>query len=187
MSSLTKIYASTKQTPVEFVRVNGPYYNDSLIGYTLFPFTYENGVLDLALIDNMAVFLNSPSPPLSTADSGQTNSSYLYKLLGGNGLVQSLGPNFLKYINGWQATNPQNSSVLIYSQGVVTKVQASPKNFLLSGKVFRSSATPPSGDGYIAGNDTNLYRTTWVFKQPLTIAVTSDGVTTYVTFSTTLY
>lgn len=155
----------------------------------LFPFTYKNGVLDIALMDGVDTFLNGTpplSPPLSSFQNGNVDNNYLFKLLGGKGLVTSLGPNFLRYITGWRNLD-QNSSIAILKPGIMTKVQASPKQIANSGYAYTDSPHPPSSDQDIAGDSSNMYRTTWIFKQPLTIAVTENGIVSYVTFYTTLY
>ena len=69
----------------------------------------------------------------------------------------------------------------------MTKIQRSPKSVLYSGSVVRINDSPPSGDLYIEGDDKVNYRTTWIFKKPLTITTVEDGVTKYITFTSTLY
>lgn len=187
MTSLIKLYGFPRKTPLSFVRVSGPYYNDASVGYTLFPFTYENGVLDIALTNSMSAFLNGQRPlppPLSSMNVGITDNNVLFQLLGGNGMVTSLGPNFITYIDGWRNLD-QYSSISIVIPSVMTKVQAT--SALNSGNAFQESSTPPSGNEYIEGNDSNGFQTFWIFKKPLTISVTEDGITSYVTFHSILY
>jgi hypothetical protein len=184
-SYVRRLQDCTSIIPTDYVRVNGPYYIDSLIGNTLIPFTYDNGVLDIADIDNFNAFNGMP---LMNADIGLYNLP-LYKLLGGTGLVQSLGPNFVRYICNWRSTSTIQpvTQVRLYSGGIMTKVQRSPKTELNSGAVVRVNTLPPSSDLYTEGHDANTYRTSWIFKKPLTITTVEDGVTKYITFSSTLY
>ena len=170
---------------VDYVRVSGPYYTDSGIGPTLIPFIYDNGVLDISDIDN---FNSYSGVPLMDSDVGVYNLP-LYKLLGGNGLVRSLGANFVRYIRNWRSvfTTAPVTKVELYTNGIMTKVQRSLKSELYSGSVVRVNTAPPSGDLYIEGDDDVNYRTSWIFKKPLTITTVEDGVTKYITFTTTLY
>lgn len=184
-SYVRRIQDSNTKLPTEYVRVSGPYYVDTIIGNTLIPFTYDNGVLDIANIDNFNAFVGMP---LMNVDIGQYNLP-LYKLLGGSGLVRALGPNFVRYIKAWRSTMTAQpvTRVELFSGGIMTKVQRSPKTILNSGAAVRIETTPPSSDLYIEGADVDDYRATWIFKKPLTITTVEDDVTKYITFSSTLY
>jgi hypothetical protein len=48
------------------------------------------------------------------------------------------------------------------------------------------SSQPPSGNAYVAGNTVNRYRTTYVFKTPMTITIVESGVVQYITLRTIL-
>jgi hypothetical protein len=170
---------------MEYMRVSGPYYIDSSLGAMLIPFTYDNGVLDIADIDAATSYSGFP---LMDNDVG-LYSLPLYKLLGGTGLVHTLGPNFIRYIRNWRSTSTTQpvTKVAIYTNGIMTKVQRSPKTIINSGSVVSISPVPPSSDAYVIGDDSVQYRTTWIFKKPLTITTVEDGVIKYITFTSTLY
>jgi hypothetical protein len=184
-SYIRNVHNTAATNTVDYVRVSGPYYSDSLIGSTLIPFIYDNGVLDIANIDN---FNSYTGIPLMDSDLGIYTLS-LYKLLGGGGLVRTLGANFIRYIRNWRSTSTTApvTKVELYTNAIMTKIQRSPKSVLYSGSVVRINASPPSGDLYIEGDDNVNYRTTWIFKKPLTITTVEDGVTKYITFTSTLY
>jgi hypothetical protein len=185
MTSFIRSFPNERIKSLEYVRATGPYYSDTGIGYTLFPLSYENGVLDIASFDD---FNSYSGGPLQDSDINIYNL-YVYKILGGEGLVTRLGPNFIRYIKAWRSTITVApvTSVNMYSPGVVTKIQRAPRNHLYSGAVFRTDTNPPASDLYTEGSDADNYRTTWVFKKPLTIQTVEDGVTKYITFNTMLY
>jgi hypothetical protein len=186
---MTSSLRTTKNSTYDtfYVRVSGPYYIDTRIGATLMPFTYNNGILDIAFIDNISSFAGTP---LMDSDVGVYNLP-IYKVLGGNGLITSLGKNFIRYICNWRSTLTVapviTSNVAIYTNGIMTKIQRSSKTELNSGSVFRVNTSPPSGDLYVEGDEGVNYRTSWIFKKPLTITTIEDGVKKYITFTTTLY
>ena len=184
MTSFVRVQ-NANGTGLDYVRVSGPYYIDTGIGALLIPFIYNNGVLDISNIDNFAAYSGFP---LMDSDLG-IYTLPLYKMLGGCGLIQSLGDNFVRYIRNWRSTTTSIpvTKVELYTNGIMTKVQRSPKSVLYSGSVVRVNTTPPSGDFYIEGDDDVSYRTTWIFKKPLTITTVEDGVTKYITFSSTMY
>ena len=185
MSSYCRTYYQRSTPTLEYMRLTGPYYQDSLVGYTLIPFTYRNGVLDIALIDNVSGYTGAP---LQDNDIGLYTLP-LYKSLGGAGLVTSLGTNFLNYIKAWRSivAGSPVTQVSLVTNPVMIKVQRSSKSTLYSGTVYRVGTSPPSGDTYVDGDATNLYSTSWVFKKPLTIQTIENGVAQYITLTTTLY
>lgn len=185
MTSFIRSFPNERIKSLDYVRATGPYYSDTIVGYTLIPFTYENGTLDIASYDNFNAYTGVP---LQDSDINIYNL-FVYKMLGGEGLVTKLGPNFVRYIKAWRSTGTiaPVMSVSLYSSGVMTKIQRSPRSHLYSGSVYRADSAPPSGDLYTEGSDVNNYRTSWVFKKPLTIQTIEDGVAKYITFNTMLY
>jgi hypothetical protein len=185
MTSFIRSFPNERIKSLEYVRATGPYYSDTGVGYTLIPFVYENGILDIASYDNFNAYTGVP---LQDSDINIYNL-FVYKMLGGEGLVTQLGPNFVRYIKAWRSTTTVApvTSVSLYSSGVMTKIQRAPRSQLYSGAVFRTDNNPPSSDLYTEGSDANNYRTTWVFRKPLTIQTVEDGVTKYITFNTMLY
>lgn len=53
-----------------------------------------------------------------------------------------------------------------------------------NGNSYLISTVAPTGDGYVAGTESNKYYTTFVFKTPLTFTIVESGVTQYITFRT---
>jgi hypothetical protein len=183
MTSVIRYTATTKELPVKLTGISGPYYDDSVYGYQLFPFTFTNGILDLNInSDNFITWFNDGEKPESTGTSG-----YKYaKLMGGNNLVLTLGPNFIQYIkNAW--TPDADTPITIYTNPVMTKVQYSDQNILdADDEAYTESDIPPSGDSYVWGTETDNFKTTWIFKTPLTFTIVVGGVTKYITMYTVL-
>ena len=182
MTSNLRFYSVKKELPTKPVTLTSAYYVGADEQYHLFPFTYSNGTLDIALIDNFqqAYIDTSGEKPNSTS----CDPAHHYMLLGGTGVVTKLGPTFIRYIRAaWELDS--TSPVSIYQPCAVTKVQEMEEpddgsSFVQSG--FYETTVPPSSDGYIV--PTFDFRTSWIFKTPLTISVVKGGVTTYITFAT---
>ena len=189
MTSVSRNVPFQKSTQLEYVRISGPYYRD-VTAYLPFPFTYNNGELDIALIDGFPQFLYGTPPitaPLSSVDGNFVNNNCLFKLMGTNGIVTSLGPTFLKYIRAWRNLSTHDS-ISIHIHPVVTKTHFSSKSVLNTGSAFKISQQPPSGDGYVIGEEENDFRTIWVFKTPMTLLIKiRGGPSEYITLNTTLY
>ena len=187
MTSILRYTAVLKDTPVKMVGISGPYYYDTIYGgLLLFPFTYNNGVLDIAYVNNFeANMVNSTNnPPLATGGD-QTLGC---KLMGGNELVTSLGPNFIAYIRAWKID--PTAIVSIYINPVMTKIQSAPKSALTGGNSdgYEEVAFPPSSDEYIWGSGDNAYQTSWIFKSPITIKlIKTNNTVSYITLSSFLY
>ena len=184
MTSTLRTYAIPKELPTKSVMLISAYYTGSDGNYHLFPFTYTNGVLDIALVDNFKsqyIDILGIKP-----DDTSCSPAHRCRLLGGLGVVTSLGPNFVNYIRAaWSlgATSPVN----VYQKCIVTKVQEMEESddgtsFTTVG--YYESNAPPSSDGYIA-NAAN-YGGSWIFKTPLTISIVAGGMISYVTFATTI-
>jgi len=179
MSSVLRSTATPPILPTKFHRIESPIYDDSsLTRFMLFPFTYSNGVLDIQYIDSFEADMVT-----STGNPPESEPSVSVQLMGGTSLVQSLGPNFLAYINAWRTGIDSGSQIKIYINGVVQKVKATYNNFV-GDSVYQVTTTPPSSDDYSVGTTNDSFRTTWVFKKPLTITTVESGVTQYITFVT---
>ena len=184
MTSYTRTRIGTSKS-FPYTRISGPYYIDPEKGSELLPLSYKNGVLDIADVDGARAFSNTL---LMDVDVGLYNT-FLYRFMGGEGLVTKLGPNFVSYIKRWRSslTAAPVTSVALHIPGSVTKVQRSRKDALFTGAVYSVSTRPQTSDFYIDGSEENSYRVSWVFKRPLTIRTVEDGVTKYIVFNTTLY
>lgn len=144
-------------------------------GGVLFPFTYSNGTIDL------------PSSWLPSKNLEPANEGCCIRKLGGDSLVQYIGPNFKNYIynvtsfGGWKVQN--TTSITVYQAGVVTKVQQLGSNNLptINDASFKVSTNKPSPDF-------TVYNSSYLFDKPLVIsALASNGgtpTTIYITFYT---
>lgn len=180
MTSMLRSYAVPPVLPVKFHALESPAYYDNVIGRELlFPFTYSNGVLDIQYIDNFEADM-----VISTGNSPSTEPDGGAQLLGGTSLVQSLGPKFKEYITAWR--NPDSGTPInIYIKGAVQKVQYT-LDIDVESSVVQTSTAPPSGDNFTIGSQVNNFRTTWIFKTPLTFTTVESGITQYITFTSKL-
>lgn len=105
--------------------------------------------------------------------------------MGGQGLVETLGPNFLTWFNNFQGYD-YGTTPKIVVPGLMTKVQQSvPSNgsILNSQYCYRSYLNEaPSSDEFVTGNDNNNWDTVWVFKKPLVISYVYGGTTYHASF-----
>lgn len=180
----------------------------NLLFQNLIPFTYSNGMLEIDFSAEISLFGGGITFPdtMMTTESGVSvphfptyfnfPMSAQVQLMGGTNLVTKIGPNFNQYIaaiygkayDGDTVTNTK-----VYSPGIVTKVgvlditslgtwlsiinpgaassSEPPYNTYLSG----NSETPPIGN-YVSPFGGNI---TYVFTQPLTIAVTMQNTGTH--------
>jgi hypothetical protein len=174
---MLRSFAVPVRLPVKFHDIETPCYSDSDIGRTIpFPFSFKNGILDIDYIDSFEADMVT-----TTGIPPSTEPGVIIQLFGGERLVQTLGPHFVEYIRAWRSTD-SGTPVSIYSNGTVQKIQYNFNTFTRD-SVYEVTTEPPSGDNYTIGNSTNKFRSTWVFKAPLTITTVESGVTQYITFS----
>jgi hypothetical protein len=189
MSSVISYTATTKTLPVKFTGISGPWYNDTTANQRqLYPFVItRKGELDLNIdYDGFATWFNNGDAPSSTGTSGYAAA----KLMGGQQLITGLGPNFKQYIRNWFTSSSPNidggttgdSPINIYINPVMTKVQLSHENTVDTDNIpFTNTNKPPSSDDYIFGGATDTFKTSWIFKTPLTFTYLSGGELQYVT------
>ncbi len=185
MTSVLKQLSVISNKPyVNFV--GGPCYTDTYGNKILFPFTFNNGVLDINPINGFSLTDGNLPVAIGTGDGG------LVKLHGGNNLVQNLGPNFKTYIENtkWDlgATIPNITSIDVYQPGIVTRVQQLdyrlnsnlPQNINPTDYSFSLSSNAPSpnlGMDYLTN-----FGVTYVFYKPLIVSVTTTSGIKYLTF-----
>lgn len=188
MSSILRKNFSKYTSVTDLVEIQSASYYDSVADETfLFPFTYSNGVLDIALIDNFEADMidssgNSP---------GESEPSYKVRLLGGTGVVTSVGTNFQNYIYSWRSRYYNasgfvvdldvntSSPIRVFRPATVTRVQMVG---VTQTDAYEVSSTPPSGSNYTIGSPANNYRSVWVFESPLTVIYKdSSNVDQYIT------
>ena len=132
----------------------------------LFPFTYQNGVLDLP--GTISKF-PSNTPPES--------QPVLVRRLGGDNLVTSIGPNLQSYIKsvGWNdgtSTYTVTGNITVASQGVVTRVQQLSTKYLSGANTsYKVNAGAWDGNNFVGQNSV------YVFDKPLVIQGSATGGT----------
>lgn len=183
MSSVNRNLAATKEALTRFVKPESPYYNNGSID-VLFPFSYSSQVLDISYEGNN---FKSLMVDISGNEPGDSESDTTVRILGGPFLATSLGENFKAYIRSWrESTIDEGSPIEIYIAPQLLRVQEASYRNISSGSSenWKISESPPASDNYISGNNANKYRTTYVFKTPLTFTIIEDGVKKYITFRT---
>ena len=189
MTSAFRTYSTIQKLPTEPVLLITAYYSLQIVQegpttYQIFPFTYNNGTLDIALVNNFkADYIDTPG---KKPEDTSCTPVHRYRLLGGNGIVTKLGTNFINYIRAaWIL--PEDSSVSVFQRCIMTKVQEMEEQddgTMFTEQGFYESPTPPISDGYITNQEN--FGTSWIFKTPLTISIVSGGIKSYITFATTI-
>ena len=185
MSSAIRSLGEKKEGLTRFIKPESPVYTDDDDYDRLFPFSYNNGVLDITYDGNNFKSLMvdiSGNEPLAETDLA-------VRIMGGPRLVTSLGSKFKAYIRSWrEGFIDVGSPIEVYLPSQVVKVQeVDPvQTNSNSGESYKISTQAPAGDNYIYGNTTNRYYTTYIFKTPLTFTIKESGVTQYITFRTIL-
>jgi hypothetical protein len=184
MTSVIRTIAQTKTGLTRFVKPESPSYNNGT-DIVLFPFTYNNGVLNISYEGNnfktVMVDISGVAPDSET--------DLAINIFSGPYLVTSLGDNFKQYIRAWRdGTIDAGSPIEIYIAPQVLRVQEADKNNVSanSGDSYLVSTEAPVSDYYVSGAPITEYNTTYVFKTPLTFTIIESGVTKYITFRTML-
>ena len=191
MSSVLQI--DSPNLPItKFVPIRSMCYYDNEIGHdVLIPFSYNEGVLDIHVQDDAQTMIDN-------GDSFNGTNGYnwrMVKMMGGDGLVTSLGTNFTSWLSNWIENEFDPLKIItpftLVTNPVMTRVQQCVQNSgngpINSQYAIRFSTEPPMSDDYIiAGNSNNNFFSSWVYKTPITVEFTFDGsnVPSYATLST---
>ena len=181
MSSVSRSYPTATATTT-WVPIRSPTYQNNVTDHrVLVPFTYSNGVLDVATV-----------PGFNPSDGENFSDGYswrMVKALGGTGVVNTLGTSFLSWfsavVDGWdEGTTPE-----IFTAPVMMKVRQSVPsggNSLLNSEyVIRYGRDEaPSSDEFATGTDTTHWDTAWIFKTPLVIKYRVEGTPQYASIYT---
>jgi hypothetical protein len=188
-SSLRSKAIRSDTTKFHHIKTVG-YYNEVVESVFPVPFSLKNGIVDINLEDDVESAL------IEAETRGTRYIEGLCRDIGGVRVATTLGPNFIRWLNNWVA-NDYNDSVIdtfsVYVPSTMTKVQITDEDDddddVLKNDIdddpYGISLVAPNGDNYINGNSSNNYRTCWIFKTPLTIKFTVDGVARYLTYNTT--
>ena len=181
MSSVIRAYAVRKEGLTRFLKPETPCYDDGT-NNLIFPFSYSNGLLDISYSGND--FKSRMVDVLNVSPNSETD--LMISIMSGPHLVTSLGDNFKDYIRAWRdGTIDANSPIEIYIAPQVMRVQETTVSASNSDS-YTISTQAPVTDKYIDGSATNNYKSTYVFKTPLTVSIVEGGVVNYITFRTVL-
>lgn len=182
---MSSVLATTASSPgskssqeTKFRNITTPSYYDGNAGSFLpIPFSYVNGTLDINIQGSVQDFI----------DNGNFMENYSFskvRQMGGSGLVQALGPNFVQWINNLYGAGP----ITIVQPSQITRVQVLNKYVLdginkymaqmLAGSpedYFNdyTSDFPASDNMLYTGEPADNYGSVVVFQSPLVINV--DG------------
>lgn len=176
MSSVLRGYGPSPSAQTKFVPIQSLTYQNNVTDHrVLVPFTYANGVLDVASI-----------PGFDPADGEGNNDGFswrMVKAMGGEGLVHTLGANFLTWFYNFygydNGTTPE-----IYVAPVMTKVQQSvPSGGSILNSQYATSAhttiyEPPTSNEFVTGTNETAgvpYDTAYIFKTPLVLKIQNGG------------
>lgn len=188
--SSSRMFGLKKTTPTNVTTPNTlSYYDNEMNDSIPIPFTVRDGVLDIAIQDNVTVDLLTPGT--FTGDFND-QPNFQASLIGGNHLVNSLGPNmvtFLKNFIAWEYNNAMDYNLVtdieIYNAPTMTKLRF---NYIHDENTYEFSNTAPAKAtpdplAYDASSS-NSYRVVAIFKSPLVISFKYDGSDTrYLTFT----
>ena len=192
MTSVLRSEQAAAKPFTKFVPIKSMVYRDSVTNrVVLIPFSYKNGVLDIAIQDGSQDLIDN-------GDYENTNghNNRMVKLMGGEGRVTSLGANFRTWLTN--VIDDSATELSIQVAPVMTRVQqvvqgahdyvwddSSTYPPLNSQYSYRESTEPPESDQYIiAGDEGNKFNSAWVFKTPITVKYKSGGVYSYATLTT---
>ena len=184
----SRAYAVPKTSPTNVVTPNTiSYYDNEEDDYLPIPFTVNNGVLDIAVQDNVTVDLLTPG---TFTDDFRNDPSFQASIMGGLSPVTSLGPNMLTFLKIFIAEQENIASdynlvtnIEIYNAPTMTKIRF---NYISEENTweFHTVAPVKSTPDPISGNSSNNYRVVSIFKSPLVVSYKFDGsVTRYLTFT----
>lgn len=180
MSSTVRSFPAAAKAETKFVPVKSlTYQNNSIDARVLIPFTYSNGVLDVATIPG---FL-----PSDGEGNGDGFSWRMVKPMGGLGLVTSLGNSFKTWFENYEG-GVDSGSIEIYTRPTMTKVQMTVPDgasILNSQYAYRGGLTEaPSSDEFVTGSPSTSWDTVWVFKTPLVLKYKDSGNVRYASLYT---
>lgn len=187
MSAL-RAFAIPKTSPTNVTTPNTISYNDSVLGdYFPIPFTVSNGVLDIAVQDNVTVDLLTPG---SFVGDFSNQPDFQASVMGGLSPVSSLGPNMLTFLKNFIANQYDNATdfalvtnIEIYNAPTMTKIRF---NYIGEENTYQFDTVAPvkTTPDPVSGNSSNNYRVVSIFKSPLVVSFKYDGSDTrYLTFT----
>lgn len=162
------------------------YYDNVLNDYLLIPFTTVNGVLDIAVQDNVTVDLLTPGS--FTGDFADPD--FQASVMGGLSPVSSLGPNMLTFLKNFIADEYDDATdfalvtnIEIYNAPTMTKIRY---NYIRDENTYQFDTVAPvkTTPDPVSGDSSNNYRVVSIFKSPLVVSFKYDGSDTrYLTFT----
>jgi hypothetical protein len=173
MTSLLKHTAVNAKTFPTVQFVGGPYYFGTNGQRLLFPFTFQNGCLEIE--PNNGFDLLSNTQPLGINGA----AGFQIRRMGGQNLVQTIGNNFKTYIFhcNWSESGSDTDyniqslqSIAVHSPGIVTRVQQLSNQNLSPysnpSTSFVLSSNPPNTDFV---SNLPSFGATYAFEKPLVV------------------
>jgi len=188
--SAFRTFAVPKTSVTNVVTPNTISYYDNQVGDNIpIPFTVTNGVLDIAVIDNVNADLLTPATFYGDFNN---QPNFQASVMGGLSPVSSLGTNMVAFLKNFIANEYDNATdynlvtnLAIYNAPTMTKIRY---NYIQEENAYQFDTEPPamSTPDPVSGNSTNNYRVVSIFKSPLVVSFKYDGSDTrYLTFTST--
>jgi len=186
MSSVIRSTAIAKTAVTNVTTPNTLSYQDNVSNDTVpIPFTLRNGVLDIAVQDNVMADLLTPG---TFTDNFSDQPDFQASVMGGLSPVSSLGPNMITFLKNFIARENTNATdynlvtdLAIYNAATMTKIRY---NYIRDENTYQFSDVAPVKvtPDPVAGGSSNNYRVVWIFKSPLVVSFKFDGgATKYLT------
>ena len=164
------------------------YFDNIVEDYLPIPYTVRNGVLDIAIQDNVTADLLTPATFVSDFDPNDFQAS----VMSGLSPVSSLGPNMVTFLKNYIADNYGDATdfnlvtnLEIYNAPTMIKLRF---NHIRQDRTYQFDTVAPvqTTPDPVAGDSSNSYRVVSIFKSPLVVSFKYDGSDTrYLTFTST--
>jgi hypothetical protein len=188
--SASRTFGAKKTTPTHVTTPNTISYYDNEVEESIpIPFTVRDGVLDIAIQDNVTADLLTPE---TFSDDFNDQPNFQASIVGGNYPVDTLGPNMITFLKNFIANEFDNATdytlvtnIKIYNAPTMTKLRF---NYIPDENTYEFSNTAPAKTtpdplAYDASLS-NSYRVVAVFRSPLVVSFNYDGSETrYLTFT----
>jgi len=188
--SVSRAFAIPKTSVTNVVTPQTLCYYDNGVSdeYLPIPYTVSNGVLDIAVQDNVNADLLTPA---SFTDDF-SDPSFQASIMGGLSPVSSLGPNMVTFLKNFIANEYDNATdyalvtnLEIYNAPTMTKIRF---NYIRDENTYQFDTVAPvkTTPDPVSGDSSNNYRVVSIFKSPLVVSFKYDGSDTrYLTFTST--
>jgi hypothetical protein len=179
--SVSRAFAIPKTAVTNVIMVNTLSYAAEIPGsnkQTPIPFTAVNGVLDIAIQDEVLLDLLTPG---SLPRGFSSQPEFQASIMGGLSPVSSLGPNMLTFLKNFIANEyatPADYNLVtdieIYNAPTMTKIRI---NYIENEESYQFDTVAPvkTTTDPVSGSSSNNYKVVSIFKSPLVVSFKYNG------------